>query len=115
MRFALEGTISLVYGNDRCELSATAVDDGLSQTKVDWAAIIPPIENKTFTRNGLVSFLSFFSGNSFDSTENESIVMPNYGLEDDDLWYAIMWLVILMVSFRVLTYFTLLWKVKSSG
>jgi len=112
VRFGLESSIAAIYGFNRCSENSVR-----NQTKTDWNQIIPEfamnkINNSTvINANQLLSTLNFFSGEV--SNETQSIGLTNYGLNDDKLYEGLAILVVILISYRVITYLFLLRKVKA--
>lgn len=112
VRFSLESSIVTIYGYDRCDPNVTP-----NYTAPDFGSLLPPIDpfdpNSTlgFDPFALMNVLSFFSGEV--TSDTKSIALINYGLEDDDLYKGLGILVLQIAVYRVITYFVLLWKVKS--
>jgi hypothetical protein len=70
------------------------------------------INNSTvINANQLLSTLNFFSGEV--SNETQSIALANYGLNDDKLYEGLAILVVILISYKVITYLFLLRKVKA--
>jgi hypothetical protein len=111
-RFGLESSMAAIYGYNRCSENSV-----INQSKADWKKIIPEsamneINNSTvINANELLSTLNFFSGEV--SNETQSIALTNYSLNDDKLYEGLAILVVILISYRVITYLFLLRKVKA--
>jgi hypothetical protein len=111
-RYGFNSLVVDVYGFGRCDKSPD-----LSHNKTNWIEAIPmPTLIEIYTSDkvnveALLSALKVFTGEDFNQTE--SIGLTFFDLEDYNLYEGIVGLIVLMIAFRVLTYFFILKKVKS--
>ncbi len=112
LRYALISLIVDVYGFGRCDKSPDLI-----QNKTNWIEAIPmPTLIEIYTSGkvnveALLPALKVFTGEDFNQTQ--SIGLTFFDLKDYDLYEGIVGLIVLMIAFRVLTYFFILRKVKS--
>ncbi|CAG2107633.1 unnamed protein product, partial [Medioppia subpectinata] len=113
IRFTLEGTTTAIYGFNRCRADPI----GPKKAPIDWGSLITEqqmtaiLASDHINADALMNTMSLFSGQVSD--EAQSVIMTKMDYHDNDMYRAIVMLVVIMVVLKVGTYFILLRKVKT--
>ncbi|CAG2101883.1 unnamed protein product [Medioppia subpectinata] len=99
MRFALEGNAIAIYGFNRC------AGDRHNRTAIDWSALIPAdrmtaiLASDHINADALMNTMSLFSGQVSD--EAQSVIMTKMDYHDNDMYRAIVMLVVILIVYKV--------------
>ena len=111
IRFGLQAGIADIYGFDRCMGRTLNSNTSQSTDFIPKDKINEILSSDKLNGKAVMTTLSLLGGQVFNDTE--SAIMKKLEFVDNDLYFGIGMLSLLMVLFKTITYFVLLRKVKT--